>query len=241
MTLTIQLPESKHVADPFLPDVCSQILKTQQTFSVETAGFLAYLGLCWWQFVKLPARCQRHSSVWLCLAVAAPLDEQLVVHQTPPLADKVISFCLIFKYKSEWEDKGMRVGIRFGHSRKMLWVWFSKSCQIVLQRLELSGRQGHSVLSPFSGVKVKAKVLVTRSCLILCLTLCNPMDCSPPSFSVCGISQRRILKWAIIISSSRGSSQLRDWTWVSCVAGRLYHLNYQGSLLRDGSSVELNF
>ena len=29
----------------------------------------------------------------------------------------------------------------------------------------------------------------------LCLTLCNPMDCSPPGFSVHGIPQGRILEW----------------------------------------------
>ena len=28
-----------------------------------------------------------------------------------------------------------------------------------------------------------------------CLTLCDPVDCSPPGFSPCGISQARILKW----------------------------------------------
>ena len=34
-------------------------------------------------------------------------------------------------------------------------------------------------------------------CLVAqsCLTLCNPMDCSPPCFSVHGISQARILEW----------------------------------------------
>ena len=34
-------------------------------------------------------------------------------------------------------------------------------------------------------------------------TLCDPMDCSPPGFSVCGIFQARILEW-VAISSSRG-------------------------------------
>ena len=29
----------------------------------------------------------------------------------------------------------------------------------------------------------------------LCPTLCNPMDCSPPGFSVHGILQERILEW----------------------------------------------
>ena len=38
-----------------------------------------------------------------------------------------------------------------------------------------------------------------------CPTLCDPMDCSPPGFSVHGISQARILEW-VAISFSRGSS-----------------------------------
>ena len=37
------------------------------------------------------------------------------------------------------------------------------------------------------------------------LSLCNPMDCSPPGSSVNGISQERILEW-VAISFSRGSS-----------------------------------
>ena len=50
--------------------------------------------------------------------------------------------------------------------------------------------------------------------LQLCLTLCNPMDCSPPGSSVPGILQARILEW-VAIPSSRGSSQHRDRTLVS--------------------------
>ena len=50
----------------------------------------------------------------------------------------------------------------------------------------------------------------------LCLTLCDPMDCSLPGFSVLGISQARILEW-VAVSYSRGSSQARDWTCTSCV------------------------
>ena len=44
-------------------------------------------------------------------------------------------------------------------------------------------------------------VLVAQSCL----TLCDPMDCSPPGSSVHGIFQARILEW-VPISFSRGSS-----------------------------------
>ena len=52
----------------------------------------------------------------------------------------------------------------------------------------------------------------------LCLTLCHPMDCSPPGFSVDGISQARILEW-VATSYSRGSSWPRQQTRVSWLAG----------------------
>ena len=42
-----------------------------------------------------------------------------------------------------------------------------------------------------------------------------------PGSSVHGISQTRILEW-VAISFSRGSSQPRDWTWVSHIAGRFF-------------------
>ena len=54
-----------------------------------------------------------------------------------------------------------------------------------------------------------------------CQTLCNPMDCSPPGSSVHGILQARILVW-IAFLFSRGSSQPRDQTQVSCIAGRFF-------------------
>jgi len=44
------------------------------------------------------------------------------------------------------------------------------------------------------------------------------MDCSPPGSSVHGILQARILHW-VAIPSSRGSSQLRNQTQVSLIAG----------------------
>ena len=50
-----------------------------------------------------------------------------------------------------------------------------------------------------------------------CLTLCDPMDGSPPSSSVHGISQARILEW-VIIFCSRGSSWPKDRTQDSCIS-----------------------
>ena len=52
----------------------------------------------------------------------------------------------------------------------------------------------------------------------LCLTLCNPKDYGPPGSFVFGILQARVLEWRAI-PFSRGSSQPRDWTQVSCITG----------------------
>ena len=50
----------------------------------------------------------------------------------------------------------------------------------------------------------KGHVYVLAKSLQLCPTLSNPMDCSPPGFSVHGILQARILEW-VAVSFSRGS------------------------------------
>ena len=47
--------------------------------------------------------------------------------------------------------------------------------------------------------------------------LCDPMDGHVPGSFVHGILQARILEW-VAISSSRGSSQCRDQTHISCVS-----------------------
>ena len=61
---------------------------------------------------------------------------------------------------------------------------------------------------------------VKISCSVL-LTLCDPMDSSPPGPSVQGILQARILEW-VAIPDSRGSSQPRDQTQVSRVVDRFF-------------------
>ena len=60
-------------------------------------------------------------------------------------------------------------------------------------------------------------MLIAQSCLILC----DPMDYSPPGSSIHEILQARILEWEAF-SFSRGSSQPRDWTQVSHIAGRFF-------------------
>ena len=55
----------------------------------------------------------------------------------------------------------------------------------------------------------------------LCATLSDPMDCNLPGSSVHGTFQVRIPEW-VAISFSRGSSQPRDGTHFSCIAGRFF-------------------
>ena len=64
-----------------------------------------------------------------------------------------------------------------------------------------------------------------------CLTLCDPMDCSPPGSSVQGILWEKILEWVAVPESSRS----RDWTLVSYVSSfgmwALYHSRHLGNPL----------
>ena len=67
----------------------------------------------------------------------------------------------------------------------------------------------------------------------LCLTVCDPMNCSSLGFSVHGILQARILEWVAMPSSRRRSSWSRNQTdvsYVSCIDKRvLYHRCHLGS------------
>ena len=55
----------------------------------------------------------------------------------------------------------------------------------------------------------------------LCPTFCDPMNCSPPGSSVHGILQARILGW-VAPPFSKGSSQPKDQTGVSCIIDRCF-------------------
>ena len=63
-------------------------------------------------------------------------------------------------------------------------------------------------------IKVEVKVLVAQ----LCLTLCDPMDCSPPGSSAHGILQARILEWLPFFLQGIFLTQ------VFCSAGRFFFL-----------------
>ena len=79
----------------------------------------------------------------------------------------------------------------------------------------------------FGGVlctnRIGRMLACTCSIAQLCLTLCDPVDCSLPGSSVPEVFHARILQW-VAISFSSGSSPLRDWSHISCIVRQiLYH------------------
>ena len=88
-----------------------------------------------------------------------------------------------------------------------------------LKRLAAAAELWIPEFKRISRCKTKLCVRVHAKSLQLHPILCNPMDCSLPGSSVHGILQLSILEW-VTIPFSRGSSQLRDQTQVSCIAGR---------------------
>ena len=69
-----------------------------------------------------------------------------------------------------------------------------------------------------------------------CPTLCNPLDCNSPGSYLLGIFQARILEW-VAISSSKGSSQLRDRT---CIFSICRWILYQLSHLQSPTNCYRN-
>ena len=66
---------------------------------------------------------------------------------------------------------------------------------IALTRWTLVGKVMFLLFNMLSAAAAAAKSLQS------CPTLCDPMDCSPPGFSIHGIFQARVLEWGAIAFS----------------------------------------
>ena len=84
-------------------------------------------------------------------------------------------------------------------------------------------------------LEAQLKVKVAQSCP----TLWDPMDCSPPGSSVHGISQARVLEW-VAMPCSKGSSQPRDQTQVSCISCIHWQVDSLRAALSGKSSNTIN-
>ena len=99
-----------------------------------------------------------------------------------------------------------------------IWMGNNISIRAALSKCCRNVRMGWLV-GEGSVTRMHAYVLISVQS---CLTICHPMDCGLPGFSVHGVSQPRIVEW-VAISFSRASTQPRDWTWVSCIGRWILH------------------
>ena len=86
---------------------------------------------------------------------------------------------------------------------------------------QILSRYSQIIQESLCSIMFRMKVKVAQSCL----TLCDLMN-----YTVHGILQARILEW-VAFPFSRGSSQPRNQTQVSCIAGRVDKLSHKGSPL----------
>ena len=133
-----------------------------------------------------------------------------------------LAFCLLLGHGNR-QSFGVYVLIwipfceELGHTYQ---VWMSDFCRVSL----------------WTGAVYE--VVVLKNCYLvaeLCLTVCDPMDCSLQS-SVHGISHARILEW-IAISFSRGSSRPRDWTHVTGFGRQILTAEPAGNPLYEKQSM----
>ena len=85
-----------------------------------------------------------------------------------------------------------------------IWLWFAEPClgkNIEMRKYKICLRTAY--------LHVCVCVCVCVLVLQLCLTLCDPMDCSSPGSLIHGILQARILEW-VVISCSRTASLVGD-------------------------------
>ena len=110
---------------------------------------------------------------------------------------------------------GSSVVERSSTCRKSSPVTMDRAWQTQLTSQVLSS-EGHGK-SPQNWERVK----VSHSVMSNSLRPHDPMDCSPSGSSIHGILQATIPEWGAI-PFSRGSSQPRDQTQVSCIAGGFF-------------------
>ena len=156
--------------------------------------------------------------LWISLPSRSPQSWQIFRMHHFPQCPGVFAFILLFAWNTNFLN-----------------VWFYFYPQVSDQvAFPQRGFIDHSlywslhphfsdVFSAFSPIELsriyillrKVKELVAQSCLTLCMTLC--------------ILQAGILEW-VASPFSRASSWPRNWTWLSCIAGRFFcHLSHQGS------------
>ena len=109
------------------------------------------------------------------------------------------------------------------------WIWMPTTHSSICRQ---TGEASH-----FADWETNQYTETAHAQSLSCPTFWDSMDCSPPGSSVQGIFQARILE-GIVIFSSRGSSQPRDWTCVSCIGRQILYTKPPGSPIQKLDSTK---
>ena len=106
---------------------------------------------------------------------------------------------------------------------QLKYIWLTMLCSFQVYTKMITFFRCFSDYIPYSLLQNTEFIYFIWNCMLCSVvqsypTLCNPVDCNPPGFSVCGASPGKNtgVVWKI---SSRGSSQARNGTSVSRIAG----------------------
>ena len=122
----------------------------------------------------------------------------------------------------------------------MIVACFQKCRQVIrkIQLVPFAGEQ--NLVTSQEGLQTVRGMVCVCLAAQLCLTFCDPMDCSLLGSSVHGLLQARILEWVAIFSSKR-VSQPRDRTHGSCTDRRFFTTVPPGKPQGNGSKSEICF
>ena len=123
--------------------------------------------------------------------------------------------------KEQGESKtNLKTGRRYSHRKESFWLYVCVRERQTHRQNETRERDGWREVNAHDHIQWEeieySRELKNMNVKVAQLSpaLCDPMDCT-----VHGILQARILEW---VATPRGSSQPRDWTQVSHIAGRFF-------------------
>ena len=159
---------------------------------------------------------------WHAIMASSSYEDTNPIIRTP-LQDLILNLItsqrLASKYYHTWV-RGQPIIVWLVDTQGWIWLPSSRSSRCDVPCITVVHRDVHG-----ASTKCMLMFCAVLSSFQSCLSLCDPMDCSPLGSSVYEIPQARTLEW-VAMPSSRGSFQPRDWTqvsYISCVGRQVLH------------------